>query len=156
MGTHILNDPRLRGSDNPCGLCLNEGQLCEIFLTQRAGTISIDQTKSRCPNIRSLSIKKAEEFSVRQPCTNHPLACPICPRGAAAVWKYNLRSHIETKHPSYNVMLHELVWRLHRDEEVLMRAEWDKLKHHRNRLSKDASARKLTISDGHSSRLALR
>ncbi|KAF8164425.1 hypothetical protein BJ912DRAFT_801995, partial [Pholiota molesta] len=30
MGSHILNDPSMLGADNPCGLCLNTGSLCEI------------------------------------------------------------------------------------------------------------------------------
>lgn len=156
MGTHILNDVSLRSADNPCGMCLSTGSICEIFLTTRAGTISVDQTKSHCSNLRSFQVKKAEEFSTRQPCTNYPLSCPLCPRGAAAVWKYNLRSHLLTKHPSYTAELHEPIWRLHPDEESLMKAEWEKLKKHRHRPSKESSTRKLKLSDSHSSRLALR
>jgi hypothetical protein len=156
MGTHILNDAQLRGSNNPCGLCLNVGHLCQIFLQQRAGSLSINQAKSQCPNLRAFSIKKAEEFTSKQPCTNHPLLCPLCPCGAAAIWKYNLKAHIQIKHPSSNVALYEPLWRLHADEELLMKAEWEKLKRHQNRPSKDTSARKLKISDAHSSRLALR
>ncbi|KAF8176494.1 hypothetical protein BJ912DRAFT_816867, partial [Pholiota molesta] len=123
--------------------------LCRIFLTQRAGTISIDQSKSHCPNIRAFSIKKAEEFTAKQPCTNHPLFCPLCQHGAAGVWKYNLKAHIQKEHPSHDVMLYETFWGLHRDEELLMKIEWDKLKRHRLRPSKDTSARKLKISDAH-------
>ncbi|KAF9473610.1 hypothetical protein BDN70DRAFT_937308 [Pholiota conissans] len=158
MGAHILNDPNLRGADNPCGLCLNTGQRCKIFLSQRAGTISIDQVKSHCPNLRSLSIKKAEEFSERQPCTNHPLLCPLCPRGSMAIWKYNLTSHISLHHPSSNVALYEAVWCLHADEPRLMEAEWDKLKRLRLRptIGNPLSATRLKLSEGHSSRLALR
>ena len=156
MGTHILSDARLLGADNPCGLCLNTGQLCSIFLGQKSGTTSIDQTKSHCPNIRNLSLKKAEEFTAKQPCTNHPIPCPICPRGSEAIWKYNLQSHITTKHPSHNASLHEKLWALQKDEEVLMKAEWDKVKRQRLRPSKEIAASKLQISKGHSSLLALR
>jgi hypothetical protein len=156
MGTHILNDASLRGAEDPCGLCLNTGGLCEIYLQQRSDTISVDQKKSRCPNLRPFQIKKAEEFTVRQPCTNHPMFCPHCPRGGPAVWKYNLRTHLQTKHASFNPNLQEPLYRFHPDEEQLMKAEWEKLKRHRNRPSKESSSRKLKISDGHSSRLALR
>lgn len=156
MGTHILNDTRLLGTDKPCGLCLNAGQHCEIFLIQHASTISINQTKSHCPNICNLLLKKAEEFMVKQPCTNHPLLFPICPRGAEAIWKYNLHNHIVTKHSSYNAALHEPLWRLHQDEEVLMKAEWDKVKRHRLRPAKEVAVSTLQISDIHSLLLALR
>jgi hypothetical protein len=156
MGAHILNDPRLRGAASPCGLCLNAGPLCEIFLIQRNGVISIDQVKSHCPNIRTLHISKASEFTPKQPCTNHPLICPLCPRGASAVWKYNLQSHILAKHPLSNVTLYESYWGLHHSEEPLMKIEWEKLKRYRTRPSKDTATRKLKISEGHSSRLMLR
>ena len=146
----------MRGLDSPCGLCLSTNSICEIFLLSRAGTLSIDQTKSHCPNLRSFQLKKAEEFSIRQPCTNYPLSCPICPRGTPAVWKYNLRAHILTTHPLYNAELHEPIWRRHPDEDQLMKAEWEKLRRSRQRPSKETSTRKLKVSDGHSSRLALR
>ncbi|KAF9473695.1 hypothetical protein BDN70DRAFT_765889, partial [Pholiota conissans] len=151
MGTHILYDAALRGADSPCGLCLNTGGLCEIYLLQRHGgeMVSIDQVKSRCPNLRPFQIKKAEEFTLKQPCTNHPMLCPLCPHGAPAVWKYNLQSHIRVWHPLNNAALYEPHWRPHPDEHRLMEAEWDKLKRRRNRPSKASSSRKLKISDGH-------
>lgn len=156
MGTHILNDATLRGTTDLCGLCLSTGGICEIYLSSRAGAVSVDQTRSHCPNLRAFQIKKAEEFTVRQPCTSHPLACPLCPRGAPAVWKYNLKSHVLTLHPSYTADLHKPLWRYHPDEEKLMKAEWEKLKRHRLRPSRETSTRKLKLSDKHSSRLALR
>ncbi|KAF8175170.1 hypothetical protein BJ912DRAFT_1064413 [Pholiota molesta] len=70
--------------------------------------------------------------------------------------EYGSMAHIQKEHPSHDVMLYETFWGLHRDEELLMKIEWDKLKRHRLRPSKDTSARKLKISDAHSSRLALR
>lgn len=153
MGVYILNDPKLHRADNPCGLCLNTGQLCEIFLLHWGGAISIDQTKSHCPNIHTLQIKKVEEFTPKQPCTNHPLLCSLCPCGASAVWKYNLYSHILQKYAWLNTTLYKPIWRLYQDKELLIKAKWEKLKCYQTWPSKETTW-KLKTSDGYSLHLA--
>ena len=32
------------------------------------------------------------------PCSNIPVRCPQCPKGALSVWKYNMISHYTKKH----------------------------------------------------------
>ena len=59
-------------------------------------------------------------------------------------------------HLSHTTDLHEPLWSFHPDEVQLMKAEWENLKRHRLRPSKETSARKLKLWDKHSSRLALR
>ncbi|KAF8198428.1 hypothetical protein BJ912DRAFT_1074363 [Pholiota molesta] len=139
MGTHILNDPRLLDADGPCGLCLNTGSLCEIFLFRRGEAVSIDLAKSQCPNLRPFHIKKAEEFTIRQP-----------------FWKYNLERHIVTRHPLDDIALYSPFFNITEDERKLMKLEWDKLKRFRARPTKESRTRGIKISDSHSSRLALR
>lgn len=154
MGAHILHDSSLKGANNPCGLCLNTGSLCEIRLIRRGDTTSIDSSKSRCQNLRQIKVKLAKEFTKNQPCTNHPLICPLCSQTSPAVWKYNLKAHILLNHPSARVDLYEPFYRLHADEWTLMKGVF--LTRTRSRPSKRSDAPTLTISDGHSSRLALR
>jgi hypothetical protein len=72
-----------KGADNTCGFCLNTGPICEIYLLRHGdNATSIDMSKSRCRNLRKIKLKLAETFTEKQPCTNHPLLCQLCPRGA--------------------------------------------------------------------------
>lgn len=107
MGAHILFDFRVKGGDNPCGFCLSFGNSCQIILQRGQGAASvpsIDMERSRCPNLRRLRIKHAMEFTQSNPCTNHPLLCPVC---SAVVWKYNLELHLSRDHPTSNPGIYE-------------------------------------------------
>ena len=37
MGTHILHDPAVKDLNNPCGFCLNVGNLCSIRIVKGKG-----------------------------------------------------------------------------------------------------------------------
>ena len=111
-------------------------------------------SKSRCQNLRKIKLKLAETFTEKQPCTNHPLLCELCPRGASAIWKYNLRSHILAKHASANPNIYEPSYRLHPEEKTRMKAVY--LTRKRVRASGKSTGPTLLVSDVHSSRLALR
>jgi len=154
MGAHILHDASLKGANNPCGLCLNTGSVCEIHLICRGDTTSIDSSKSHCQNLWQIKLKLAKEFTNHQPCTNHPLICPLCPKTSLAVWKYNLKAHILLNHPSASPDLYEPFYHLHANEWTLMKGVF--LTQTCSRPSKRSDTPTLTISDGHSSRLALR
>src|ERR1700723_3856871 len=106
IGMHILHDPAVRDTNNPCGFCLNVGNLCSIRIIKgkgRKGALTVDPQRSRCPNAAKLSITSASKSTASNPCTNVPLACPLCREGADPIWKYNLRSHIITVHPTADV-----------------------------------------------------
>jgi hypothetical protein len=144
-----------KGADNPCGFCLNTGSICEIYLLRHGDSAtSIDMSKSRCQNLRKIKLKLAEKFTEKQPCTNHPLLCELCPRGAPAIWKYNLRSHIFSKHASANPNVYEPSYCLHGEEKTRMKSVY--LTRKRVRASGKSTGPTLLVSDVHSSRLALR
>ena len=149
MGAHILHDHKLYSRPSPCGFCLNSQ--CEIHLSRHGQFTTIDMQKSRCPNLRKVRLKIAESFTERQPCTNHPLKCPLC---TLIVWKYNLRNHITDTHPNANAALYESLYRLHPSESTLMKGVF--LAPTRSTKSKRSKAKALAISAGHSSRMALR
>ena len=98
----VLHDHRLYSRPSPCGFCLNSE--CEIHLICHGQFTTINMQKSRCPNLRKIRLKIAESFTERQPCTNHPLKCPLC---TLIVWKCNLRNHITDTpgHPNANSTL---------------------------------------------------
>ena len=155
MGAHILFDDALKGARTPCGLCLNSGTLCEIYLVSRGDTAtSINMAKSRCQNLRRIKLKLAEQFTTTQPCTNHPLICSLCGKDSPAVWKYNVKDHIVERHPFANPNLYEPTWRISADEKTLMKGVY--LARTRMRVSAKANIPTLAISEMHSSRLALR
>jgi hypothetical protein len=111
-------------------------------------------SKSRCQNLLKIKLRLAETFTEKQPCTNHPLLCELCPRGAPAIWKYNLRSHIIAKHASANPNVYEPSYRLHGEEKTRMKSVY--LVRKRIRVSRKSTGPMLLVSDVHSSRLALR
>lgn len=154
MGAHILHDHRLKDSDSPCGFCLSTGSSCSIQLTRGRGANSesiIDMQKFQCPYLWKISLKSVSSFTARQPCTNHPLLCPVC---KVVVWKYNLYAHITTSHPTSDVQLYKSRWSLHENEATPMKAVF--LARSRQSKKKRATTGNLVISESHSSRMALR
>ena len=159
MAMHLLHDKRLKDADNPCGFCLRPGTTCAIYLktTTRNGkrTSHIDMARSRCPNLRTLSITPAATFSSNSPCTNHPLECSLCDKGSPAVWKYNLRSHLLHVHrATVNLPEYRKLYELSEDEETYLKADW--LAPKRTTRRRKRAAKVLKISDAHTSRVALR
>ena len=154
MGSHILHDPQFKDADSPCGLCLSTGQLCKIRLVKRAKKgVQIDMVNSHCPNLKKISLAKASKFTKQSPCTNVPMQCPLCPKGSDAVWKYNMCAHIRKDHPSANVTNYNNLYTILPEESTLMRGIYKRPPKLKN--SKTAT-RGYTISEGHSSRLAMR
>ncbi|KAG6905050.1 hypothetical protein DXG01_005403, partial [Tephrocybe rancida] len=153
MSAHILHDPRYVDADCPCGLCLRND--CEFFLITRGSTTAIDMDKSRCPRLRKFNLKVAAEYSDRSPCTNHPLRCPLCPgKGSPAIWKYNLRSHIVKNHPTANpdLAVYAEMYRLCLTEDLFVKGSLTAIR----RVPKKRPQATLSISEGHSTRMALR
>jgi hypothetical protein len=69
------------------------------------------------------------------------------------VWKYNLRSHIVKSHPTADVELYKTHFEITPDEGTLMKGVFQTVPR-RVKKSRDAAA--LPISDGQSTRMALR
>jgi len=154
VSAHILHDVRLKDSESPCGFCLSTGTTCIIYLIRGSkGTMSIDMKNSRCLHLRKISLKAAATFTHTSKCSNHPLACPLCLPKSPAVWKYNLHSHIIKSHPTADVELYKTYFDISPDEITLMKGIF-RTAPRRSKKSRDATA--LPISDGHSTRMALR
>ncbi|PBK92562.1 hypothetical protein ARMGADRAFT_930421, partial [Armillaria gallica] len=101
-GAHILYDKNIDRSIEPCGLCLRPSPMCIFYLKRSFGMVSdiqVDQMRSVCVNKVSLKYKIAVTSISTSPCSNAPVICPECPPKAPAVWKYNMPSHMERKHP---------------------------------------------------------
>lgn len=154
IGAHILHDTRLKDVQNPCGFCLRSGTLgCSIYLKIAGKTTTIDMATSQCPQLRKISLKTASQFTTKSPCTNYPIRCPLCPPKSAAIWKYNLRTHISTSHRTANPELYRSLFELEKEEVILMKALFLKAPRPGKKSTKNAPG--LAISDAHSSRCAV-
>jgi hypothetical protein len=154
MGAHILHDSHVKDADNPCGLCLNTGSRCVFRLVKRNKADQIDMTNSRCPNLRKIQLMSAAKYSKASPCTNVPLRCPLCPKESNCIWKYNLRAHILNSHPSATMDLYHHLFAFTEDEFTLMKGVY--LAKPRKSKKSEKGPLPLRISEGHSSRLAMR
>jgi hypothetical protein len=154
MGAHILHDSQIKDADNPCGLCLNTGSHCVFRLIKRNKVYQLDMDNSRCPNLYKIQLTSATKYSRTSPCTNVPLQCPLCPKPSDCIWKYNMRAHILERHPSANIDLYVYSFALVEDEFVLMKGIY--LAKPRKSKNSAMGSRPLQISEGHSSRLAMR
>ncbi|KAJ7605351.1 hypothetical protein DFH06DRAFT_1020288, partial [Mycena polygramma] len=154
MVIHILFDqaPPIDRSASPCGFCLSTQSFCSIVLVKNKGgdgAIRIDMSKSRCPNLASLGLAAAVKSSERTPCTNAPILCPVLPC-ADIVWKYNLKSHISSVHPTANLSRYKHHFDLADGEKVGLKtiSTAKKRRSSRKRLN-------FRISDEHSTEAAL-
>ncbi|KAF6750128.1 hypothetical protein DFP72DRAFT_1139753, partial [Ephemerocybe angulata] len=103
VGAHTLFDSTLDRLEEPCGLCLLPSKLCRYVVVKGKGSkasLHVDwERSSGCARAVSFSYKWAAEYTDNSPCTNVPLPCPLCPKSKPAVWRYNLRLHLERVHP---------------------------------------------------------
>ncbi|KAI0259272.1 hypothetical protein BC834DRAFT_926295 [Gloeopeniophorella convolvens] len=152
IGGHILHNPSIDRTLEPCGLCLSSHATCCIYLKKSKscqGNLKIDHAKSKCLNFIKFLYATAAKSSPSSPCSNVPMPCPLCPADAPAVWRYNLCAHLMRLHPSVPLGPHEHMWTLMNFEVTELSAIW------KNRL-KQPEARKrkvgatITISEVHS------
>ncbi|KAJ7257253.1 hypothetical protein B0H12DRAFT_1015573, partial [Mycena haematopus] len=93
-GSHILFDPTIKRSDQPCGLCLRPFPQCEFFLASGQGTDSarqVDWKRSTCLRKLPFSMAAAMKWSPTSPCTNHLIPCPL--KCGHVIWTYNIEAH---------------------------------------------------------------
>lgn len=157
IGTHILHDPAVKYSNNPCGFCLNVGNLCSIRLIKgkgKNGAKSVDPQQSRCPNAAKLSIAAASKSTASNPCTNVPLECPLCRDGADAVWKYNLHSHFTEVHPTADIERYKNLYELDPHERASMKELYNAKPRQSKKRMKTVTGIKISVA--HSSHRALK
>lgn len=163
VGSHILHDPKVTRVSEPCGLCLTPAPACQFFLKKGKGlrgNLKIDQDRSKGCTIQvNYSYAVASESSSSSPCSNVPIICPLCPKAAPAVWRYNLKFHLSSAHnrDSESVLHHQYedIWRLSNFEIREMKTAWSKRAQVSVRRTKKANTAPLVISEAHRSRIPL-
>ena len=161
---HILND-RTIGDDNElCGLCLHPSTHCVFRVTHRSGdTYQLDLLHSTCTHIVKPLSKQTFNYSisakptVKLPCTNVLVQCPLCDSDQPFIWRYNMATHLRRTHPQNAKQLVSQFTILDK-EKMLMKAKWDSIQKVLNtccRSKKSKGKKTFMISDAHSSRLIL-
>ncbi|KAF6748797.1 hypothetical protein DFP72DRAFT_792072, partial [Ephemerocybe angulata] len=101
MGAHILLDPGIDRTTDPCGLCLMSSQICRYFVTKgkgSKGSLHVEAKRSSgCTRKINFQYRSAETSTDTAPCSNVPIPCPLCPNDPA-VWRYNLHNHFIKSH----------------------------------------------------------
>ena len=143
---HILTEPEL-ASRAPCGFCLRSNGECKIVL-QHGKTEKINMDQSVCKNLMKIQIRKAGTYSKSSPCTNAPVRCPLCPSDAEAIWKYNLRQHLEVRHPGCSLDYYKSMWEITTQEREHVSRNRG-IKRRRNR--EDTFPSGVAVSEEHSS-----
>ncbi|TFK70649.1 hypothetical protein BDN72DRAFT_870211 [Pluteus cervinus] len=104
IGSHILYDPVVDRSLEPCGLCLQPSSVCKYIVKKGKGahgSLKVDRSHSTgCLAASNFSYSVASKSKSSSPCSNVPIPCPLCPRAAPAIWRYNLEHHLKVRHPS--------------------------------------------------------
>eukprot|EP00798_Chlamydomonas_sp_ICE-L_P009442 gene9442-biopygen5779 len=114
VGGHILR--RECGHANGVSPCVAEAcGFCGIVCHDRSsGVCNVDLRKgssshvivvtSSCPQVYKMSYASVEKGSTANPCTNRPVACPIClsdpGKTRKYVWSYHFLHHMQSVHPA--------------------------------------------------------
>ena len=95
IGQHILLGNVGSGA---CGWC---GGSCYTSLgeTNKKRGTKFYKPVSACTYFWPLS-KTPQQSTVNRPCTNYVVHCPVCSEG---VWRYNMSSHFEERHPTHEI-----------------------------------------------------
>ena len=155
IGSHVLHDPSIDRSQEPCGLCLRPALLCSIYLTKRGGRTSQWSIKYGgsipCPNATTFSYATAMSSSKASPCSNVPLVCPYCLEGSPAVWHYNMSHHLQQRHRGIDHTKHSDLWNIKSDEMAAMAEIWKTRHKQPKRRGKGKQKLPLKVSEAHSS-----
>ncbi|KAJ7653860.1 hypothetical protein B0H17DRAFT_902369, partial [Mycena rosella] len=160
IGAHILFDPMMDRSSQPCGCCGRPHPMCVFFLKKShsaGGGMTINMAASKgCPNfVKKFNYATAATSKPKSPCSNVPLRCPECDSTDPTVWRYNLKGHFLSDHPLTPLSKHADLWTISESEMDWMGAVWAKInipevpKKH----AKKAKST-IVVSAAHSSKLA--
>lgn len=138
----------------PCGFCLRGESACIIFLTNQADP-QIDTKKSHCPRLVKFKYRPASESMATSPCSNVPIPCPACPHQAPAIWKYNLKTHLQLAHSEIPLDRYQKHWELSGAELYGMQELWQRIQSSRMTNKKRNPKKKILVSEGHASRIAM-
>jgi hypothetical protein len=157
--THMLFDSTLDTTKEPCGLCMRPSPLCSFYLHKGKGarsTQQIDEHVSHCPNFMGkLFYSAAATERTNSPCTNVPVTCPLCPSTSAAVWKYNMKTHLARIHPSTKGGDFPKTYAISESEKAALKIQWEnRYSGSCRRQRHNATSRPLAVSEVHSSRQA--
>ncbi|KAF6759684.1 hypothetical protein DFP72DRAFT_806227, partial [Ephemerocybe angulata] len=154
MGADILLDSKVDRSTEPCGMCGLPAQQCRYVVVKERGSKASNHVDWKrtvgCARPVNFSCKRALEYSDSSPCTNVPLVCPLCTTDDPAVWRYNLRNHLEQKHSTEAVIRYASLWTLSEDEVAGMKRIWRDRRRSKATYTKKAPVL-LTVSDAHRS-----
>jgi len=141
-----------------CGLCLRPSPSCFFRLRNGKGASAsqqLDLKNSRCLHLHRFSYTSAATESQSSPCTNVPVICPLCPASDSAIWKYNMKHHFASRHPSINFNDYAPRFLISDSEKEALRTRWSK-HHQTQRSQKKKLVNPLLILEHHSSHRALR
>lgn len=160
MAAHLLFDQKINRFSEPCGLCLRPSTASCIFYLKKAkgadGSVQIHHKKSECSNMLTFSYGIAASSTPSSPCSNVPISCPWCPESAPAIWRYNMASHVKTKHSYVSLPENEFLWKIGGSEKAALKKIWEsRNKTKKSRKTKANSQPALVISAAHSSTRSL-
>ncbi|KAF5366439.1 hypothetical protein D9758_009795 [Tetrapyrgos nigripes] len=164
MAAHKLYDNQLQNFKNICGLCLSTDGACRFYLRKGKGAdtgFQIDWKMSQgCPVLKKLKKKfkysTAAQSTEKSPCSDVPTKCPLClDKTSPAPWKYDMKEHMMTAHPSANLSSYEYLWRVTNLEFQKMEVIWKNRKKTRKGRGRKREET-IVVSDVHCSNTALR
>ncbi|KAJ7842614.1 hypothetical protein B0H13DRAFT_1648770, partial [Mycena leptocephala] len=157
MAAHILFDPKIDRSTQPCGICLNPAPMCEFHLMTTGGKQKLDIKRCKCPNAGiTFRYSTAAVSTPSSPSSNVSIVCTLCPKGQPAIWRYNYLYHLRTDHPSAPEEKYSSLWKLHPDEIKNVKKIWQTIaKGVPIPKKREPKTKPLNIFEAHSSRLSM-
>ncbi|KAJ8517282.1 hypothetical protein ONZ45_g5524 [Pleurotus djamor] len=158
MAAHILFDKDVKGTIEPCGLCLQPRGRCLIYLKKGKGAQTSDQVDkdlSTCPNLVNFSYGPASISSVQHPSSNVPLRCPDCAtkgKLVPAIWKYNMDKHYEHEHAWVDTEKLRETWKIDAAERADLQELWKRRRDTKVTRKGKKGKKELLISQRYSTR----
>ncbi|KAJ7706488.1 hypothetical protein B0H16DRAFT_1826242 [Mycena metata] len=157
MAAHILFDPKIDRSMQPCGICLSPAPVCEFYLST-TGKTNIVWTRTKCPNSAiHFRYSNAANSTESAPSSNVPVKCTLCVPAAPAPWRYNFLYHLRDAHPTAPEDKYATIWTLGANETTNLKKVWRNITKGvpipKRREPKQTA---LVLSEAHNSRLSMR
>ncbi|EJD47514.1 hypothetical protein AURDEDRAFT_62161 [Auricularia subglabra TFB-10046 SS5] len=157
MAGHLLYDPGVERTAEPCGFCLQPAPLCYFYLRKSKGAeggMQVDFKRSHgCTKCTYFRYAPASRSTTKSPSSNVPLACPLCDPKAPAVWKYNFDAHFARWHPRADASQYVALSNVPASERSAVRHLWNKRSVKRKKVKKTTLSA-LAISTSHLIQLA--